>query len=344
MNHTYTKRYFFAGSDLLWKSGMGLRYDDISRIELNHVYQRTTLLEPKALGAIGETNLSAYTSAEWRKGKWMINPGLRFDYFIFNLEDKLQPASATQGTSAFRVSPKLNFFYNVNEQYRIFLQTGMGFHSNDARVVIAQKGKEILPYSLEADLGTSFKPLPGLVIQPSLWYLYLQQEFVYVGDEAVVEPSGETQRYGVDLSVRYQPLTWLYLDVDLNYAHPRALGEAKGEDYIPLAPALTSVGGIAVRFDFGLTAGLRYRYMKDRPANEDNSVTAKGYFVNDLNLAYNIRDWELSIQAQNIFNVKWNEAQFDTETRLKDEAVSVSEICYTPGNPFFLKAGVKYSF
>jgi len=344
MDHKYSKHYRFANSELLWKSGLGLRYDDIGHIELSHVYQRTTLLEPLSLGAIGETNLNAYTSLEWEKGKWVINPGLRLDYFIFNVEDKLQPATATQGETAFRLSPKLNFFYNANNYYQLFLKTGMGFHSNDARVVIAQKGKEILPYSLEADLGTIFKPAPGLVIQPSLWYLYLQQEFVYVGDEAVVEPSGETQRYGVDLSVRYQPLKWLYLDADLNYAHPRALGEPEGENHIPLAPTLTGIGGIAIRLDSGLTAALRYRYMKDRPANEDNSVIAKGYFVNDLNLAYTIKNWELSLQAQNIFNVKWNEAQFDTETRLKNETDPVSEICYTPGNPFFLKAGVKCSF
>jgi outer membrane cobalamin receptor len=344
MEHKYTKRYLFADSDLLWKSGMGLRYDDIGNSELNHVYQRTTLLEPLSRGAIGEVNLNAYTSVEWKKGKWLVNPGVRLDYFIFNVEDKLEPATATQGETAFRVSPKLNFFYNANERYQLFLKTGMGFHSNDVRVVIAQRGEEILPYSVEADLGAGFKLLPGLLIQPSWWYLYLQQEFVYVGDEAVVEPSGETQRYGVDLSVRYQPLTWLYLDADVNYAHPRALGEAKDEDYIPLAPTFTSVGGVAVRLRSGLTAGLRYRYMKDRPANEDNSVIAKGYFVNDLNLAYQIHNWEFSVQAQNIFNVKWNEAQFDTETRLRNETESVSEICFTPGNPFFLKAGLKVNF
>jgi outer membrane receptor for Fe3+-dicitrate len=344
MDHKYAKQYQFDHSNLVWKSGIGLRYDDISHTELTHVYQRTTVLEPMSLGAIGEVNLNAYSSAEWKKGKWMINPGLRMDYFIFNMEDKLQPATATQGETAFRLSPKLNFFYNVHSSLQLFLKTGMGFHSNDARVVIAQKGKEILPYSLDADLGTVFKPLSGLVIQPSLWFLYLQQEFVYVGDEAVVEPSGETQRYGVDLSVRYQPLKWLYLDVDLNYAHPRALNEPEGENYIPLAPTLTSTGGIALRFDSGLTAGLRYRYVKDRPANEDNSVIAKGYFVNDLTVAYAFRNWELSLQGQNIFDVAWNEAQFDTETRLKHENESVSEICFTPGNPFFLKAGVKLSF
>ena len=341
MEHMYLKR---LQPSLLWKSGVGMRYDDIGNIELDHVFQRETLLESLSAASIGETNLNAYTSLEWEKGKWMFNPGLRFDHFLFHVEDRLQPTSIVRSKSATRFSPKLNIFYQAANQCQLFFKSGMGFHSNDARVVIAKEGKEILPYSLEGDLGVVFKPIPGMLIQPSLWYLYLQQEFVYVGDEAVVEPSGETQRYGADLSIKYQPLKWLYLDVDFNYARPRALNEPEGENFIPLAPTFTGVGGLSVRFDSGFTAGLRYRYMKDRPANEDNSVVAKGYFVNDLTLAYPVRNWEISLQAQNIFNAKWNEAQFDTETRLPHETEAVSEICFTPGNPFFLKAGLKVVF
>ncbi len=344
MDNKYTSRYYLGNSDLTWTSGMGLRYDMIHDIQLNHVYQRDSLLQRQAWVNINETNLNAYTSAEWKKGKWMINPALRLDYFIFNLEDKLQSHTATQGETAFRASPKLNFFYNLNNQCQLYLKSGMGFHSNDTRVVIAQNGYQTLPYSVGGDLGTVLKPIPGLLIQPAIWYLYLQQEFVYVGDEAVVEPSGQTQRYGFDLSARYQPLKWLYLDADLNYAHPRSIDYPKGENYIPLAPVLTSTGGASVRFDNGITAGLRFRYMKDRPANEDNSVIAKGYFVNDLTFAYTKHNWEFSLQAQNLFNVKWNEAQFDTETRLQNEPAPVSEICFTPGTPFFLKLGVKLSF
>ena len=36
----------------------------------------------------------------------------------------------------------------------------------------------------------------------------------------------------------------------------------------------------------------------------------------------------------NVFNTKWKETQFNTETRLKNEAESVDEICFTPGTPF----------
>jgi hypothetical protein len=344
MEHSYARDYALGRGTVTWKSGLGLRYDDIGNIELTRVYQRTTPLDTLFSGVIGQANLNVHTSLEWLCGKWMVNSGLRADYFLFNVEDRLQPALATQGKAAFRLSPKLNFFYTPDDRRHFFLKTGMGFHSNDARVVVSQPEEQTLPYSIEGDLGALFKPLPGLVIQPALWFLYLQQEFVYVGDEAVVEASGETRRYGIDLTLRYQPLKWLYLDADVNYACACAIGEPKGEDYIPLAPALTSVGGVTVRFASGLTAGIRYRYMADRPANEDNSVVAKGYFVNDLTVTCPFGRWELNLQAQNLFNVAWNEAQFDTETRLQGETESSSEICFTPGNPFLAKVGLKVSF
>ncbi|MCW3467264.1 TonB-dependent receptor [Chitinophaga nivalis] len=343
-DHTYTKRFNLPHSNITWQSGAGIRLDDIHNLELNHVYQRDSLLNREAYGTAMETNLQAYTGIEWRKGKWMINPAVRIDHFIFNYHDKLQSIPAGQDQEGTRVSPKLNFVYTASAVAQWYLKTGMGFHSNDVRVVMQQQGKDILPYSVGGDLGVILKPAKNLIIQPALWYLYLQQEFVYVGDEAVVEPSGKTKRMGADLSIRYQPLSWLYVDADINYAHGRFVDEPKATAYIPLAPVLTSTGGIAVKLPIGFSANLRYRYMKERPAIEDNSVTAKGYFVNDLALAYTQKRWEFTVQAQNLFNVNWNEAQFETTTRLRNEQAPVSELCFTPGMPFYLKAGVAVKF
>lgn len=343
-DHTFTKRILLPNSHLTWKSGGGLRLDDIYNLELNHVYQRDSLLDRLSHGTATETNLHAYTSLEWRKGKWAITPAVRVDHFIFNYRDKLKSLPAGQEQQATRVSPKLNFVYTASRFAQWYLKSGMGFHSNDIRVVMQQDGKDILPFSAGADLGVVLKPAKNLMIQPAIWYLYLQQEFVYVGDEAVVEPSGKTRRLGADLSIRYQPWHWLYIDADVNYAHGRFIDETKGENYIPLAPELTSTGGVAVKLPGGFSANMRYRYMKARPANEDNSVTAKGYFVNDLSLAYSRQRWEFTIQAQNVFNTNWNEAQFETTTRLKNEPAPVTELCYTPGTPFYLKAGIAVKF
>jgi outer membrane receptor protein involved in Fe transport len=113
--------------------------------------------------------------------------------------------------------------------------------------------------------------------------------------------------------------------------------DPKGENYIPLAPTLTSTGGLNWQLKNGLNGSLRYRYMHHRAANEDKSVIAKGYTVTDCSLNYTKKKYEIGLAIENLFNVKWNETQFDTASRLKDEPDPVSEIHFTPGIPFFAR-------
>ncbi|MEP7093362.1 MAG: hypothetical protein ABI793_04825 [Flavobacterium sp.] len=44
------------------------------------------------------------------------------------------------------------------------------------------------------------------------------------------------------------------------------------------------------------------------------------------------------ISIENLFNSEWNENQFVTESRLKNETTSVEEIHFTPGTPFFYES------
>jgi outer membrane receptor protein involved in Fe transport len=200
---------------------------------------------------------------------------------------------------------------------------------------VPQGGKQIFPGAYGSDLGVILKPLPRLLVNAAAWYLWLDQEFIYVGDEGVVEPGGQSRRAGVDLSVRYQLTKTIYADLDLNTANPRSVGVETGQNYLPLAPRFTSVGGLSLQTKSGFSGSLRYRYMADRPANEDNSIVAKGYFVTDLQANYTCKNYVLGLSVQNLFNTRWKETQFATESRLKGEAVPVEEIHFTPGTPFF---------
>jgi outer membrane receptor protein involved in Fe transport len=210
--------------------------------------------------------------------------------------------------------------------------------------VVQTDGIRILPAAYGTDLGVVLKPTSNLLVQAALWYLKSDQEFVYVGDEGVVEPSGKSRRIGADMSVRYQPVKWLFIDMDANYSNGRAIEENKGEDYLPLAPVFTSIGGITYKTEKGLNAALRYRYMGDRPANEDNSVVAKGYFVTDAVVNYTRPKFEVGVSIQNLFDVRWKETQFDTESKLQNETIPVSEIHFTPGTPFFFKTHITFFF
>lgn len=326
------------------KAGLGLRYDDSNDVELSHTVHRDSVLTYFSLGDIDESNIYAFVGTDIEIGDLLINPAVRLDYFKFDYRDKLDTIYNIRSQQAIKPSPKLNFIYTLDNQWQIYLKTGMGFHSNDTRVVVAQNGKRTLPTAYGADLGTIVKPIEKLVINLAAWYLFLEQEFVYVGDEAIVEPSGRTQRLGADLSVRYQPLKWLFLNADLNYAHARALDESAPNNQIPLSAAWTSTGGVSVNHPLGIRAGVNYRWMGDRPANEDYSIVAKGYFVMDANLSYTWRKWTGGIIIQNLLNTKWNETQFATESRLRSESQPVEEIHFTPGTPFFIRGKVSVRF
>jgi TonB-dependent Receptor Plug Domain len=342
----YNQKMSLLNTDFNYQIGVGLRTDYVDNIELSHTKNRRNTLENWKLGNINETNAFSYTNAEWTLGKWVINPALRLDYFKFGYEDQLAPSFLNPTEAKAILSPKLNFKYIVHDNLLFYLKLGKGFHANDTRVVVTQKGKDVLPAAYSGDLGVEWKPLDRLFIYSALWSLYLDQEFVYVGDEGVVEPSGKTRRQGVDLSVRYQLNDWLFLNADANYTLARSIENAQNTEgplYIPLAPDLTATGSLNVQHK-GWVGSYRIRYMKNRPANEDNSIVAKGYVVQDANINYQWKKFNVGFVAENIFNTAWNETQFATKTKLKNEIEPVEEIHFTPGVPFFLKGVVTFKF
>ena len=336
-NGSYHKTFYAGKTEIQSEAGINARLDRTNNSELTRTKDRAIVTAPIMLGDISENNIAAYVSETFKfSSTFSINTGLRYDYFHDEYIDKLNSGGSGKA-SASTLSPKLSFYYHPNQKTQFYLSSGRGFHSNDTRVVVPQNGLKILPPAYGTDLGTVLKPTKNLLLNAAAWYLWLDQEFVYVGDEGVVEPSGRSRRFGADFSIRYQPVSWLYADFDLNYSHGRAVGEPDGQNYLPLAPKFTSIGGLTVKTKPGINYSLRYRFMGDRPANEDNSVVAKGYFVTDAFINYNKKKYEIGLAVQNIFDVKWKETQFDTESRLQTEPASVSEIHFTPGTPIFAK-------
>lgn len=343
-NGSYGKTAYAGTLKVTSEAGINLRFDRTKNSELSRTKDRSILTHSIQLGDIKESNLSGYFSETFAVSPtFSINTGLRYDFFVDHYIDHLA-GNAVGKTTAGIVSPKLNFYYQPTAKTQLYFTNGKGFHSNDTRVVVAQKGLAILPAAYGSDLGVVSKLTNSLFMNVAIWHLYLQQEFVYVGDEGVVEPSGKTRRFGLDLSLRYQPVPKLFFDVDLNYARARGVDDPIGQNYLPLAPAFTTTGGMTYKSQKHFSASLRYRYMADRPANEDYSVVAKGYFLSDLFLNYTKKKYEIGMTIQNLFDARWKETQFDTESRLQNEPVPVSEIHFIPGTPFFLKAMLTFFF
>ncbi|CAM1365936.1 TonB-dependent receptor [Tenacibaculum soleae] len=324
--------------------GTGLRTDIVDNLELSHTLQRKEVLNEIQLGKVHQTNFYTFFNSEFELGKFTIAPALRLDYLNFSYNDYLLNEYKTFSKSKVIVNPKVNITYTPNTKTQWFLKSGIGFHSNDARVVATQPNRKTLPKAYGIDFGNIWKPTSKIAINTALWYLLSEDELVYVGDAGIVEPSGESERFGLDIGFRYQLTNWLYFNTDATITDAKIVAEPSNANNIPLAPSFTMTGGLSINNYKNFSGGIDYRYIGDRPANEDNSIVAEGYFVTDANISYKINDITLGLAVENLFDVAWNETQFATESRLQNEPSAVEEIHFTPGTPFSVKATIRYSF
>ncbi|MCE7993762.1 MAG: TonB-dependent receptor [Roseivirga sp.] len=341
--HSYLQEHSLLDLRASLELGAGFRQDFVNDIRLSRTLNRTSVLEDLSRGNVAENNLFLYAEEQIDLSeRLLLTGGLHYDYFTFNHEDRLSGISSTENKGI--VSPKLQLSYQATDKLSLYTKTGIGFHSNDARVVVAQQGRQILPKGFGVDIGTYWKPSENLFVNLALWQLDLEQEFIYVGDEGIVEAGGRTHRAGIDLNLRYQLNSRLYADMDLNLTKARLTQASEGANYIPLAPNFTSIGGLNFEGKKGLTGSLRYRFLGDRAANEDNTLTASGYFLIDARLNYRIGTFDFGLSIENLLNREWKEAQFETESKLLNEVESVSEIHFTPGTPFQARFSVGLRF
>lgn len=340
--HSYKHENQLFGLDASTEAAIGFRHDQVKDVQLSRTLNKETILVDLARGDVSETNFFAYLEEHLELSpSLLITTGLRYDHFRFGYRDQL--ANTDISTNSGVLSPKLQLQFDATSNLNLYLKAGTGFHSNDSRVS-TQPGRTSLPRAYGIDLGTHWKVNQKLLVSLAVWQLDLQQEFVYVGDEAVVEASGKSQRRGIDLGLRYELMPGLLADFDVNLTDPQFTEEAEGERNVPLAPTFTSIGGLQYRNNKGLAASLRYRWLGDRPANEDNSLTAPGYFLLDAAINYRKGKFEWGLQVENLLDTEWNEAQFETESRLRNEAASVSEIHFTPGVPFSFRLSMAVNF
>lgn len=329
--------------DAVTEVGYGFRFDNIKDIELAHSVKRKHLNSVQK-GKIKEGNIYLYIQQFLQLNKWNFSTGIRLDQQGFSYTDQRLQKNKQDRQSRTTINPKLSVGYAHTNSTKFFLSMGSGYHSNDTRIILQGKAKEILPRVYGIDAGIILKPAKNIILKTTLWKLYSETEFVYIGDEGIVEPAGRSMRTGIDLSIRYQIAKWLFADIDADLARPRAIDAPKGEQFIPLAPIFSSIGGITVKNKENLSGSVRYRYLQNRPANEIGDIKAKGYFITDVMINYQLKNLELFISVDNLFNAAWREAQFATESRLRHELVPVTEIHYTAGAPLFYKTGLQINF
>jgi len=322
--------------------GFQSRYDN-ARVALYHQKKRHRL-STTSDNDIQQTNLGWFAQQEIRPTDWFrAQLGARLDNFWFNVEQNgttTNPAISGKGAASI-VNPKLNLIFtpfkdnDFAKGTALFYNFGGGYHSNDARVFV-QDPKKKIPRYLGGELGFKSRFFDRLDATLSYWYSRLESELVFVGDEATFEPSGPSERQGVESEFRLDILPWLSYDLDLSYTWAKFLNGA----FVPLAPRFLAFTGLTARHPWGLEARLQMRYIGNRYGNETGTFVTPSSTILDLILKYVWDRYEFFITFQNLTNAKWRAAEHVFESQVTPTATPRTDAHFTPGDPFNVKAGV----
>src|SRR6202044_2549456 len=81
-NSKISKRMLVGDAAISLVGGAGLRYDDINPSELDHT-QKALFINHLQFGKTSEINTNSYLDGTIEAGKWLLNTGIRVDYFHF---------------------------------------------------------------------------------------------------------------------------------------------------------------------------------------------------------------------------------------------------------------------
>jgi outer membrane receptor protein involved in Fe transport len=333
---------------------------DIARIGLFNAVNRRRLSTQQNTH-INQTSLAWYAQQEFRPTNWLrAQVGTRIDEFYFSVRN-LSPDAAitTTGTlQGFMANPKVNLIFTpfANGDWyttpQLYVNFGGGYHSNDARVVVANPGQAPLARALGGELGLRTKIFNRLDLAVNYWYLHLSSELVLDGDTGQFEPAGATRRHGPEVELRYQINDWLTSDLDASYTWGRFVSGPTQGGAIPNAPRALAYGGITARHPSGLEGRLQIRFMGRRYGDAERLSLLRPWMIFDLLAKYVWQRYEFNFSITNLANKKWragqqfHESQIRNDPRLPtvNETVPVNDIHYTPGGPLTIRTGMTVHF
>lgn len=355
----YDERKIIGGSllfDVLptangeWQLGMDVRHDHIGDVSLSATKKRETLVSGELIRhKVEETGLGLFlqNNHNW-SDNFRTQIGARFDYLQADVENRL--TGEKNNASDSMVSPKLSAIYSTSETTHWFANYGQGYHSNDARGFsegsrATSEKADVFARSEGADLGIQSQLTDTLQVAASLWWLTLESELIFVGDNGETEASDKSERRGIEGSIFWQPESWLIIDSDVAFSQARLQPKGESEQYIPGAIERVFSLGIAVH-DFGQwDAGLRLRHFGDFALNEDNSQRADAVTMLNAQLGYDFTTvLSGSFEVINLTNEEGNDITYLYDSRLPGEGADVEDVHLHPTEPRMVRASMAYRF
>jgi hypothetical protein len=310
--------------------GVQVRNDYIPRVALYHTQSRQ-VLGVESDNRVEEGHAGVYGDNQIQWTRWFKSEvGLRADLFGVNVDNANDSANSGSSASGI-VSPKASLVFGPWKKTELYVNAGVGFHSNDARGVtitvdaagMPQQRVPLLVRTKGAEVGARTSVLPGLVTTLSFWYLQSNSELTFAGDSGDTEANGPSRRYGIEWANFYKPRRWLTLSADFSFAHARYTDPqdtVTGTSGLYIAnsiPVVISAAAV-VETPSGVFGGARLRYFSSQPLIEDDTVRQPASTIVNALVGYRFGRYEIAFEVLNMFDSQSDDIAYYYPSRLPD--------------------------
>ncbi|OYU02641.1 MAG: TonB-dependent receptor [Sphingomonadaceae bacterium PASS1] len=327
------------------------RYDFVDRVGLYRTASRQVLSTVRE-DEVNERSAAMFAEVTVRPmSELRAMLGARVDAYRFDVDADLAANSGEDSAAIF--SPKASIAYTPFEQIEFYANYGRGFHSNDARGTSINIDPntgggadrvDALVAGTGYEGGVRARPLPGLTLTGTYWWLDLASELLFIGDGGTTEAQGPSKRRGFELGAFYQPAPWLTIDTEYTKSRGRLSDLPDAGNWIPGAIEEVIAGGFVAKYkQASLT--MRLRHFGSYSLIEDNSVRADPLTIINARAKYQIGSVELAADLLNVFDAKDNEIEYFYASRLPGEpAGGIEDRHVRPIEPRQLRVSAKVTF
>ncbi|WPG35791.1 TonB-dependent receptor domain-containing protein [Variovorax sp. EBFNA2] len=325
----------FGGLDGILSFGASWRGDRISEVGL-YATQARERLSTVRNDKVSQDLFSVYgQQLVYFTDRLRGYAGVRGDMLRYRVDGR-EPVHGAANSGSGRdsiASPKAGLAFALTPQHEIYLNAGVGFHSNDVRgatIAIdpasgtAADRVPALAKGRGAEVGWRFQPDENFTATVALWQLKLDSELVYVGDAGSTEPGRASSRRGIEATMRWKlDRAWrVELDGAVSRARFRGFASEGEGNHVDNAVERVFAAGLTY-IDGPLTASLRLRYLGPRALDTTNSTRSRSATLLNFGARYAVhRHLTLGLDVFNLAGKKGNDIEYAYASCAAGEVVS----------------------
>jgi hypothetical protein len=307
--------------------GIQLRNDDIPVVGLYHTQARQRLATTREDDVV-QTSAGVFADHELRWLSWLrTTGGVRVDGYRFAVSSN--DAANSGSRRAALVSPKGGAIVGPWKGTEIYVNAGLGYHSNDARGATTTRDPKTgepafavtpLVRATGAEAGLRSVAIPRVQTTVAVWRLDLASELLFVGDAGTTEASRPSERYGIEWTNYARIAPGITVDGDIAWSRARFADADPAGRFIPGAAETIVSAGLTVAPARGFFGSVRLRYFGPRPLIEDDSVRSQATTLVNGQFGYHLTPrMHLLIDAFNLANSTASDIDYFYASRLAGE-------------------------